>query len=329
MNKTLLSLTKKAAALLLIVQCLMPAGALHAKTSANTKADKPGVSINTATLKNMVFSRQLAAIPSSLQSFTKDVVNELSLQESFGQWKNASISYQPLGPGTHSWLATVSQNGKPIGYLILTSTDDGNYMLSEYGRDESMPYNTQALYSRLKQLGILQAGSKLPAGVSIEARYSALLPVWEISQPGKKAIYLHGITAEELPLQTASDAKAAGGLTPHPGIRVAGTMIPVPQRITDPYDNLMWLASPKLSLKQNGDLMQAVTKGRNSLVFTSPGRNADYGAPFAITGIHAWSADGSESEILYAASGKNGSRFLPASELIGHGEFHSLNLSQI
>ncbi|MDR0266745.1 hypothetical protein [Paenibacillus sp.] len=326
MNKNnLLSFTKKAIALLLIAECLMSAGALDAKASGNSPSIKQSISINTTALKNMVFSQRLEAAPSSLQSFTKDVVSELSMQDSFEQWKNASISYNPLGPGTHSWLATVSQNGKPIGYLILTSTDDGSYMLSEYGRDESMPYNTPALYSRLKQLGILKADSKLLAGVSIEARYSTLLPLWKITRPGKKAIYLHGITAEELPIQAANDAKAAGGLTPHLRIQLASTMISEPHRTNDPYDNLLWLTTPKLAFQRNSDLFQAVKTGQSSLVFISPGHNANYGAPFAITGIHTWSSDTSGNDVLYAASGINGSRFLPASELLLHGEFHSMN----
>lgn len=327
----ILSFTTKAAIVLLLAECLLANGLGTAEAAGKVTSVKQSVSINTASaLKNMVFYQKMAAVPSSLQSFTKDVVNELSGQDSFNKWKNASISYDPLGPGTHSWLATVSQNGKPIGYLILTSTDDGNYMLSEYGRDESMPYNSQALYNRLKQLGILNAGSKLPAGTSIDAQYSTLLPVWKVSVPGKKAVYIHGITAEELPVEAAPAADMeSGGLTPHPGIHLTSTILPEQQRDSDPYDNLLWLKSPKLSLKGTTDLMQAVKSEQSSLVFTSPGHNANYGAPFAITGLHSWSIAENKGIVLYAASGSAGTRYLPASALLTHGEFRSMNLSHM
>ncbi|MCJ8010410.1 hypothetical protein MUG84_01470 [Paenibacillus sp. KQZ6P-2] len=326
--------TAKAAAALLLAQCLMSAGtsaANAAGAAAATTSVKQNVSINTAAaLKNMVFSQKwTASAPSSLQSFTQDVVSELSRQDAFEKWKNASISYDPLGPGTHSWLATVSQNGKPIGYLILTSTDDGNYMLSEYGRDDEMPYNTQALYNRLKQLGILKVGAKLPAGLSIEAQYAALLPVWKVSQPGKNTVYIHGITAEELPIDAPDRNSVSGGLTPHQGIRLSTTSLPEQQRTSNPYDNLLWLSSPKLPVKGNSDLIQAFKAEHNSLVFTSPGHNANYGAPFAITGLHSWSTAGKESVVLYAASGIHGSRYLPTSSLLSLGEFRILNLSHI
>ncbi|MWV43760.1 hypothetical protein GRF59_08930 [Paenibacillus sp. HJL G12] len=308
----------------------MSAGTNAAEAAAKTSSVKQSVSINTAdALKNMVFSQKLAATPSSLQSFTQDVADELSHQDSFEKWKNASISYDPLGPGTHSWLATVSQNGKPIGYMILTSTDDGSYMLSEYGRDEAMPYNSQALYNRLKQQGILNASFKLSAGVSIEAQYSALLPVWKVMQPGKRAIYIHGISAEELPFDATEKDSASGALTAQRGIQLTAATVPEPQRASDPYDNLLWLTSPKLSFKGTGDLIQAVKAEHMSLVFTSPGHNANYGAPFAITGLHTWSAADKEGNVLYAASGKNGSRYLPASSLLSHGEFRNMNLSHL
>ncbi|MEC0369113.1 hypothetical protein [Paenibacillus chibensis] len=326
----ILSFTAKAAAMLFLAECLL-SGVGSAKAADMAPSVKQSVTIPTAAaLKYVVFSTKAAAAPASLRSFAEQAVSELSEQDSFKNWKQATLTYDPLGPGTHSWLATVSQNGKPVGYLILTSTDDGGYMLSEYGQDESMPYNTQALYNRLKQLGILTAGGKLPAGVTISAQYSALLPVWKVTLPGKKAaVYIHGITAEELPLGAVASDPVSGGLTPRSGLHLTATTLPKQQRTSDPYDNLLWLTSPKLTFTGSGDLIRFVTTEEQSLVFTSPGHNANYGAPFAITGLHAWSSGDQGGTVLYAASGNGGNRFLPAASLMAHGEFRSLNLSQL
>ncbi|WP_160040088.1 hypothetical protein [Paenibacillus sp. USDA918EY] len=326
----ILSFTKKTAAVVLLAVSLAPAGDEAVLAAGNGGTATPNVTINSALLARSVVFGQQKAVPASLRSFTEQVVDELSNQDSFQDWKRAGISYDPLGPGTHGWLATVSRNGKAVGYLILTSTDDGQYMLSEYGRGESMPYNSQALYQRLQQLGLLQAGSKLSGGTSIEARYSALLPVWKITPPGKKAIYLHGMTGEELPMQPSGMEKAPlDGLSSIGRLKLVGATQPKRTGTSDPYENLLWLQSPKLSFRGDQDLIQAVKAGSSGLVFTSPGHNADYGAPFVVTGLHAWKADGTEKEVLFAASGPDGSRYLPAAELLAHGEFRSLNASRL
>lgn len=327
----ILSFTKKTTAVLLLAGCLIPAEPGAALEAGISEAPKPNVSIHSALLVNSaVLGKQKTAVPASLLSFTDAIVSELSKQGSFEDWNGAAVSIDPLGPGTHSWLATVSRNGKPVGYLILTSTDDGTYMLSEYGREDSMPYNAQTLHKELKKLGIPMSGSKLPPGYNVEARYSALLPVWKITLPGQKAAYLHGITGEELPMQNFAGEKAPhGALTSFKnGLQLSSTVLPK-QRTSDPYENLLWLNAPKLSFKGNQDLIRAVKSGQTSLVFTAPGHNADYGAPFVVTGLHSWQAAGTGREVLYAASGPNGSRFLPASELMACGEFRSLNISHL
>ncbi len=319
----LLSFTAKAAAMLLLAECLISGGTTAAEPAGKSASAKQSVTINTALLKNTGLGLTAAA-PSDLQSFTEGVVSELSRQGSFKSWKHASLSLVPLGPGTHSWLGTLNQNGKPIGYLILTSTDDGSYMLSEYGQADSMPYNVQALFNRLEQLGIQPAGNKLPADLSISAQYSALLPYWKVSEPGNSTLYINAITAEELPLDADLIESASGGLTSRKGYHLSASTLSEPYGLNDPYDNISWLASPKLTFKGNSELIQAVKTGQNRLVFSSPGHNANYGAPFAITGIHSWSAAGRDDSVLYAASGKAGSRFLPASSLLSHGELRSV-----
>lgn len=325
---TMLSFAKKTAAALLLAGCLFPTGA--ALASGSSGASNSDAAIHSSLpASTAVYGLRQAAVPSSLQSFTETIVSELSKQDSFQNWKDAGISYDPLGPGTHSWLVTVSRDGKPVGYLILTSTDDGNYMLSEYGREDAMPFNAQALREQLKERGILRPGSKLAAGANVEARYFTLLPVWKITQPGKSTIYLHAITGEELPMPSGREKAPLGGLASRKGLHLTSTMLPKQQRTSDPYDNLLWLQSPKLSLTGSQDLLQAMRDGRSSLVFTSPGRNADFGAPFVVNGLHAWQVAGTRKETLYAATGPNGTRLLPASELMARGEFRSLNVSYL
>src|SRR5690606_16098359 len=67
---------------------------------------------------------------------------ELAKVHPFELWKEANIHISPLGPGTHSWIAIVVVNVTNVGYMIIHATEDGDYVLGEYGigSEETMKY---------------------------------------------------------------------------------------------------------------------------------------------------------------------------------------------
>lgn len=80
-----------------------------------------------------VLQMDILPSPGTVQEFAKSTLNKLAAEAPFTAWKDAGIEYYPLGPGTHSWLVNVMKGEQRIGYMIISATDQGGYMLSEYG----------------------------------------------------------------------------------------------------------------------------------------------------------------------------------------------------
>ena len=283
--------------------------------------------IDAAALTNRQQATLPVALPSSaeapkeLVSFAELTVQQLLEQEPFQGWGNAQLQFFPLGPGTHSWLVTLSSDQKNNGYLILAAKEDGGYILSEYGAGEYMPYQLSQLHQALQLTGSPQ----------VEALYAPLLPVWKITYKGQAPVYIHAITMEELPFIEEEWEELSGSLQAHPaGVT---TDMKSPTKITsrinssiesDPYTNLTWITRPQLN-KTNPKQMITYMKQNKSLVFTAPNRNAAYAAPFVITGFQDWSASSpTDTSSVYAATGQDGGRFLPFSMLIEQGELRLL-----
>lgn len=324
----MVSLALKVTALTCAVSCALPAWGSAVPQSAaavGIAAAKAASPARTALLR-IESGSDMQAVPAPLESFAGSVVRELSAQSEFQQWEGAAIDYYPLGPGTHSWLAIVSKDSKQLGYLIFTAREEGGYMLSEYGSGPAIPYSSDALHDRLAEDGLIPDHPGLPANIQIQAQYSAMLPVWKVTLPGKPAMYINALTLELLPANavsasTASVSKTAV-VTNQNGLRLEASSPAAKIDGNDPYDDLLWMTSPRLNIRRGDDLLKAVASG-GSLIFTAPGRNASYGAPFAVSGIQTWSPAASAPVVSYAATGRAGTRYLPVSMLMAAGEFHA------
>lgn len=321
----LIPLTMKAIALLLALSCYNPgtSQAVSVPAAQQTVSSKAIGSVKNAVLNN-ISSR--AAVPSPLEDFSKDVLSELSHQAEFQDWNHATITYYPLGPGTHGWLAAVSQGNRQIGYLIFTARENGGFMLSEYGSEESMPYSYEDLHRRLVQESIIPSASEIPESVKIEAEYTSMLPVWKVTPRGKKSLYINALTAELLPVSDTAvgKVKLPQGMSSGQSLHLESASLSSGKERSDPYDNLLWLTAPRLNVSHDSDLLQAISIHDDSLIFMSPGHNAAYGAPFSITGLQTWSLAKEDATVLYVATGTGGSRYLPLSMLLDTGEFRVL-----
>lgn len=283
-------------------------------------------------------------VPSQLETFTEQTIRDLAVHLPFKNWQGASLDYTPLGPGTHSWLVTVEDGTKPLGYLIITSDDLGGYVLSEYGIGSDLPYSLAPLEDALVAAGILKGKpqkdkaifSSLPKGSRMEALYSSISPYWKITLKGKAPVYVHAVTYEIVP----SPSNAKTPFTPNKkniktltlnssGSWTAASVITTDGE-EDPYQNLMWLSKPTLSIKTRDDLITLLPEGsQKSLVFTADKQNAAFGAPFNLNGWQRWShKDKLESEVIYVTIPQRNTdliRFVPADNLIGPGKFREEN----
>lgn len=302
-------------------------------TSTQLTADHHRSGVSDVNLNNAV-----AQVPGSLMDFAEETVAQLSAHAPFTTWDEAKLEFTPLGPGTHGWLVTISDEGLPQGYMIISAEEDGGYILSEYGIGSTLPYSQAPLKERLSAEGLVKAGGSLPQGSIVRKLYD-VSPVWQVQLPGKKPIYFNALNSEALPdepQQTHSTTKLVSVSLPATakGLVTSSTsnhwFAATPSIATgdsmDPYDNLLWLTSSELTTRSSDDLRNLLQE-HSTLIFKSKKGNTAYGAPFNLTGWHRWSPANQENPAaLYVSVPLRNTdtlRFLPASRLIGQGQFYA------
>ncbi|MFG1731033.1 hypothetical protein ACETK5_04895 [Paenibacillus sp. 843] len=283
-------------------------------------------------------NKAVAQVPGSLMDFAEETVAQLSAHAPFTTWDEAKLEFTPLGPGTHGWLVTISAEGLPQGYMIISAGEEGGYILSEYGIGSTLPYSQAPLKERLAAEGLMKAGGSLPQGSIVRKLYE-VSPVWQVQLPGKKPVYFSALNSEALPdepQKTQTKTKpasislpaAAKGLVASSTSNrwFAGTPSIASGDSLDPYDNLLWLTSSNLTARSSADLRNLLQE-HSTLIFKSKKGNAAYGAPFNLTGWHRWSSGNQENPAaLYVSVPLRNTdtlRFLPASRLIGQGQFYA------
>lgn len=298
---------------------------------ARTVSASADSSISLADDSSIRKSAVSAAVPQSLLHFTEDTVEQLSAHVPFTAWSEAELEYTPLGPGTHGWLVTVTDEGLPQGYLIISASEDGGYVLSEYGIGGTLPFSLGPLEQRLAAEGLFDPEGSLPHGSTIRKRYTGA-PVWEVTLPGQDTLYISGFDSELLP-----SGLPASGTSDRSGIVVAAGSVngwsadapSITDNRPDPYDNLQWLTSSSLTARSSSELRSLLQK-HPSLVFKSKGDgNAAFGAPFSLTGWQRWSSgsgSAADAAAIYVAiplRNTDTTRFLPAPRLVGQGQFYA------
>lgn len=269
--------------------------------------------------------------PESLQDFTRRTIRKLSADAPFTAWAGAGAEYFPLGPGTHSWLVNVVNGESRIGYLVISATEQGGYMLSEYGAGSyGLPYSLQDLRQFLVQQELIP--SSYTGKLELTALYAPMLPLWKLTMD-QTTLYINASVLQVIPWslsqaeavlkntfdETSSLSSLDTGRSPLPAYRSGGQ--------DDPYADLLWLTSPALK-PVSIDSIAALLATGGSLAFQAAGRNDTLGSPFMVTGYQSWRlSSGSKGEsprpaIVYALSGPEGRRYLPLAALLENGTFH-------
>lgn len=259
----------------------------------------------------------------SVLAFARQAADKLADNEPFKAWKTAKQEIEALGPGTHGWLVRLKDGDKEIGYMIITSSEDGSYVLSEYGAaEDGIPYSLSELRRFLAQRGLISSSGASPASFDAAALYLPLLPYWKVTIDGS-VLYVNALHPEILPWseeQAQAAAKSAAGKGPfglqYRNIREGYTPNPavIASNEDNPYSNLGWLSSPSTTVPEARDFPSLLQSGRGLVYRSSGGANELAGGPLLITGYQQWNPPGSaDTGSLYAAAG--GSRFLPLDAL--------------
>jgi len=168
-------------------------------------------------------------------------IDALARQEAFRRWTAAEIRLDPLGPGTHGWLATLTDPdaGEPVGYLVVYAEEgpEGGYRLGEYGLGSSPLFAEPVALRSLRENGLLP-----PSGEYAMTRVyrHPLAAAWKV-RVGGHLHWLDAKTGEELPLDDQAWTRAALPAqipSPAPGERVSGILLGEP---FDPYARLPWI----------------------------------------------------------------------------------------
>lgn len=265
--------------------------------------------------------------PVAVQQFAQQQAVALGSANIESNWKNADLDFYPLGPGTHSWLVQAAFEGKPIGYMIITATEQGQMKLSEYGQGAQSPYNSELLGQVLERQHV-NLEALLAGGGEIHFHYALpLLAYWKVERPNHAALYFDATNGDLLPSDilnrleaeskqlssSITDSSAASSITADP-IHL--------QPVFNPADNLMWITTKPVADYRVQDLIQ---HGKHQeIVFSADDHNVIYGGPLPVSGYQLWHRDHGAESIPYIAIGGNTSiqRFVPLSTLQQDGQFY-------
>ncbi|EHS58623.1 hypothetical protein WG8_1883 [Paenibacillus sp. Aloe-11] len=269
-------------------------------------------------------------VPSDVKRTAGDTIQSLSSQPPFAQWKDAELSYHPLGPGTHSWLVQVNRAGESIGYLIIGTDTNGVYQLNEYGNGPGGPYSMDMLRQSLKSLAEAEFSSS--DKLQITPMYEEpLLAYWLVRSSTGSELCIDAVTGDPLPVEVADGSwKHKLNHTPSSTINFSQTRA---QSVTfsadpfDPYDDLGWLQSKQKLAIHNANQLIDTLHISPRIIFSATSINFAFGGPLSINGYQSWiSPDDPSHPILYALTHHNGlARFVPLKQLLSAGEFYRLD----
>ncbi|GAA0133898.1 hypothetical protein YSY43_07380 [Paenibacillus sp. YSY-4.3] len=292
-----------------------------------------------------------APAPEEAVRFAEQLIGKLSASKPFTDWKGARPEFQPLGPGMHAWLVTLTQDGKPVGYLILGARPSGGYALIEYGAGPEPLFDTAALQRAMAaESDVSTHSASLPshqAALQVEQLYAGpTLAEWRIvDRTGQaKGLQAQATLGESL-TQQYRDARNADPLPDNESvwqrllssplqlssaIVASGPSAPVPNPPTitadsfDPNDNLLWLASGKLKLTAAS--LTRELRQHQSLVFAARSEDRNYTLPLPVYGYQTWEQDSDTAAIerVYVMTGSTESpRFIAFDELAKAGQFYN------
>ncbi|PQP80167.1 hypothetical protein C0Q44_28730 [Paenibacillus sp. PCH8] len=269
--------------------------------------------------------------PVTVQQFAQQQAVALDSANPEAHWKNAELDFYPLGPGTHSWLVQAAFEGKSIGYMIITATQQGQLKLSEYGQGEQSPYNNELLGQALKRQHVNLAALLSGRG-ELHLRYALpLLAYWKVERPNHLALYIDATNGDLLPselpelLETDSVPFSLSirnsSITSASASGLSAESLHLRTEF-NPADNLLWITSKPVAANRVQDVIQHST--HRELVFSANERNIIYGGPLPVSGYQLWHTDHGKESIPYVAIGGNTSvqRFVPLSTLLQDGQFH-------
>lgn len=262
-----------------------------------------------------------AVAPAELHYFAEQTRDQLAKLSTFSTWANADIVVEPLGPGTHSWLASILQKRDNhitlVGYMVISVNTANHYVLVEYGAGEDSIYHPDRLSEALSLLGFSTRE------VTAKPYYGG--PTWT-EWCLSNGQFIQAVTGEVVPQSQASwDVIQHQYSAPTGSISTAKIedYSPLPIVLTghdfDPYEQISWMVAKPLQLQTSNFIQTLVTNKQLIFVGAEAEGNRNYRIPFSITGYQKWDVD-----VIYVQAGsKTSPRFVALDSLLSTGYFVS------
>lgn len=195
-------------------------------------------------------------------------IQKLAEQPCCSNWTEAKWTSFPLGPGTHAKLIELTLNDETIGYFVLTATERGEWILTEYGTGPYPLFGVETLYNVLiqRQYQLSESSGSVTDNIPFPILNKTEMENWIEANYEVKRLYKNGLEAlwvlQHLSSkeQLYADAKTAE-IYPNDSIEIqhwfegksdpiGWTLEEIPNTVHiatyesfDPYMNLHWLLS--------------------------------------------------------------------------------------
>ncbi|WP_230193314.1 hypothetical protein [Paenibacillus sp. CECT 9249] len=301
----------------LLLAGLMSSGQGHPSVSHAAESGRmgaiaePGLSTDGATLNQRI----------------SDWIGRLAEHEEFAAWKQAEYQVYPLGPGMHGWLVLLTKGAEDVGYLVVSATETGEPILSEYGTGSQSLFSMNTLYSSLVQHELIPS-SVLPEQfeqwdrISIDRYYiHPMLAVWKVGISGEPNRYVDAKTGQILTIgddewraqlskfQNDPTAGIAGSVwQPQPSVSAAEAF--------DPYYRIVWITHEPLDVSNPKQLLDWFADNVK-MTYVSEWYDEAYLVPVALTGYQIW-----DGITTYVGFDQEGNRYVPFETLSRYGSFY-------
>ncbi|SFF20888.1 hypothetical protein SAMN04487969_11839 [Paenibacillus algorifonticola] len=261
------------------------------------------------------------AVDTALLAHVEAWTAQLSAQPAFKSWQGATLDISALGPGTHSWMASVIQHKKTVGYLVVHATQSGGFILGEYGLGDYL-YNLTTLQQSLQRLELIPSTT-----TSTPLYIHPLLSVWKIS--GKATAYTDAMSGEAVPLtaslwnaEASQELKLIQDETP-PMTSTAGITKAVSNPSFSPYEKLQWLTDAPVSKAESKAFIKVlhILDKKKHLTYTAARFNGEMLYVWSATGYHSWD-NGAVYVALETDELGESQRYVPLSLLAELGDFY-------
>ncbi|AUM64544.1 hypothetical protein C0R09_08400 [Brevibacillus laterosporus] len=219
----------------------------------------------------------------------------------FKAWKQASIEIQALGPGSHEWLVTIKEKDKPLGYMIVTESQETakqvtpEFVLMEYGLGEYTLFDQKLA----------------PKDAKAELYYDGFTSYWRIPIADTHE-YIDAKSGEKFPSRLKPDPSVMHRIASQKlvdkeaQLTLSRTLLSTE---TDPFSRIDWLtARVNRPTTPKQELTYLLTQKPNEpIVITADLFEKEVMAPFTIGTVHLWDNE------PYIGVWDSGLRFLPYS----------------